>query len=941
MIQSPMKVSPSVLGKYFFLDCERMLRYSVTPEERREAEGVPAPSSLSNPITEAIIASGHRWEEEVVRGRLKGKVILGPAGQNQLWQRVIPYKKVLATLKKAPAGKYLYQSYLEPPQCFYERYNLDCSRISFSPCRPDLLHLANNSDRLKLQVIDIKASESAKFSHWIQTGIYSLILRHILIEHQIDSCIADDQNCYIWLYEQPQPQQYDISKIMGSLEQFLRERLQPILLQPAAAACWGLSRKCEWCEYLSHCWGEAEQGRDLSLLPYFSIRAKQYLQNLSTPVTNLEQLHRFLDSGQAIENLRKCGALLGSRQRLQAEVSALLSRSKNKKGQWRGGTPLCYQDCATSLPKSHHIGIVLTLQQDPMTGGIFAAGIHVHGGKEIHHQEAPWCIVAERLDPDNCEKVLRKFLAKLWQIMQAIDQYNRGQSKWSQQKTLQCYVYDSYERELLDNVLANALHYPELAQQALAMFFYFQAEQVADVEWHSNNEIPFPIIVLTDVMRKALALPVPVAYKLAATSIVLMPQNYVSVYRENPELSFPLSNKLRTDVLLGAWNSDDYAAIAQARETITQDLQRRLKATFSVISGMREHLGNAAVAYPPRFFVAVGNDPGNSYLSQLLFMTRYEEVLQYLELQAGRSKSRDQRLESGTGVRIQLAAQLSDGIWQAALTAESAHIFLDASGYGDWLLSTDTPEGEREQMSFPDFWYREQRWLPRKHSLAIAAITDFFIQDGRKLLRLQITPSSTFPELIPGSHYLLHRRYVDFTSRRIVAALRQLDQQPDNLFLQLLKQPHRAQQRRPLPKQLRRKNDRKKFFAGFHFTTSQSQAFERILNNSQQLVWGPPGTGKTYFLAMMIHALAAVTAAQGGTLTVLVTAFTHAAIENCLRMIARYRSDNSALPLIVTKLGEWQGRDRPETIASAKKMATAAAIASNHRLYHPQNRSQR
>jgi hypothetical protein len=66
-------------------------------------------------------------------------------------------------------------------------------------------------------------------------------------------------------------------------------------------------------------------------------------------------------------------------------------------------------------------------------------------------------------------------------------------------------------------------------------------------------------------------------------------------------------------------------------------------------------------------------------------------------------------------------------------------------------------------------------------------------------------------------------------------------------------------------------------------TASQQAAYREIRSRCVVAVWGPPGTGKTHFLAAAILGLAEAHASVGKSFRVLVTAFTHAAIENLLR----------------------------------------------------------
>ena len=91
-------------------------------------------------------------------------------------------------------------------------------------------------------------------------------------------------------------------------------------------------------------------------------------------------------------------------------------------------------------------------------------------------------------------------------------------------------------------------------------------------------------------------------------------------------------------------------------------------------------------------------------------------------------------------------------------------------------------------------------------------------------------------------------------------------------------------------------------------TPSQLAAFEGIVDHGLRLVWGPPGTGKTHFLALAVLCLAEAHRAAGESFRTLLTAFTHAAIDNALRKAAelqdrhrhrprrRFPSQSSATP---------------------------------------------
>ena len=64
-----------------------------------------------------------------------------------------------------------------------------------------------------------------------------------------------------------------------------------------------------------------------------------------------------------------------------------------------------------------------------------------------------------------------------------------------------------------------------------------------------------------------------------------------------------------------------------------------------------------------------------------------------------------------------------------------------------------------------------------------------------------------------------------------------------------------------------------------------------MINNRLTLIWGPPGTGKTYFLARAILNLVKAKMEQREKIHIAVTAFTHSAIENLLIKVQELSQD--------------------------------------------------
>lgn len=270
-------VSPSRLGRYYFLECERFLRYDATPRERRAEEGVPPRDFDTSPVTRAVLETGAAWEHTVLTQELPHAVLgdLPPDGQ-ELTDRVLGYAETVEALRAATPGTAIYQPSLHAPSSFYERYGLDPDQVTFGEFRPDLLMVDDWGAGLELRVIDLKATDAMKLSHRIQVGIYTLLVAHVLDHEQLP--VGTSRDGGVWLHGADQPEWFALSGIIPPIETFLEQELTPLLTAPADQAFWHLYYRCEWCDYYSHCRDEAEATDDVSLVPYLSHFAKRHLR---------------------------------------------------------------------------------------------------------------------------------------------------------------------------------------------------------------------------------------------------------------------------------------------------------------------------------------------------------------------------------------------------------------------------------------------------------------------------------------------------------------------------------------------------------------------------------------------------------------------------------------------------------------------------------------
>eukprot|EP01064_Diplonema_japonicum_P010987 TRINITY_DN18239_c0_g1_i1.p1 TRINITY_DN18239_c0_g1~~TRINITY_DN18239_c0_g1_i1.p1 ORF type:complete len:1306 (+),score=272.83 TRINITY_DN18239_c0_g1_i1:102-4019(+) len=97
-----------------------------------------------------------------------------------------------------------------------------------------------------------------------------------------------------------------------------------------------------------------------------------------------------------------------------------------------------------------------------------------------------------------------------------------------------------------------------------------------------------------------------------------------------------------------------------------------------------------------------------------------------------------------------------------------------------------------------------------------------------------------------GKLFMLHERYTDVNFPKVMTALCAVDA---TLFVDLLEKGAACMPNKPVPASPGNLEELRKCMP---MTASQERAFDHSLTSQMQLVWGPPGTGKTFYLARAI-----------------------------------------------------------------------------------------
>ncbi len=866
----PKLISPSRIARYFFHECRRYLRYSGTPKELWESEGIPEPPFDHSPVTQAILEGGYTWEEAVVRDRLGGRVaIADSASGGRLRDRVFGAEETRDRLADLRPGRAIYQPTLITPPGFYTRYGLDPAIVQMSECRPDLIACDEEPDGLVYRVVDIKASPGLKLSHRIQAALYTLILQHAMA----DWCRGDvrvDDWAGIWLAGADAPERFDTRSIRPPLEDFLEREVQPLLSAPADHAEWHVYHRCEWCPYFAHCRDEMARTDSVSRLPYLSGHARRFLAGQEPPVRSLADLEGLLDDPERREAVDDCASLRGRGERLRLQVQAL-----------RSGEPIVHEGASIDLPRGEHIRLVLTIQSEPVSGRVYAFGIRAQGLRDVLGENPePLVDVARSPAPECSDDLERRFVRALFGLLKPVHDYNERQAEWRAQKSLQAYTFDTYERDQITDVLLRRVEDPEVAEEALQVFFHFQRPELIRARNQPALEVVFPVVVLVEVLRDRIAMPIDVSYRFAEAVRVLRPLQAPFAYIENDFFAFPLSNQLRSDAIFAVWHQGKSEYV----DRIAREIRNRLSATNGLINGLRERMeaaGRAPIAWPPKFRLPSAFDHRNPTLSRLAFVARHESVVSYLKTRRARMAPLAERIRAGDTLRL---TYLGGDRFRLD---PSQHDFLpETDRFPDRLLTEDAPDGHLARLSYDDYARKAELHPPANLPMSLASVEDVESSDDAPgaVVRLSLKPGPKFEGPVPGRTYLLDRRFTDFHVDRVMAHLDDLDRRPNSAFVDLIERPDELARSLDADPKIRRKALE---LARRHgMTPSQLSAFEGILDRAMRLVWGPPGTGKTHFLALAILCLAEAHRAAGRPFRTLLTAFTHAAIDNALRKAA-------------------------------------------------------
>jgi hypothetical protein len=911
---APLRLSGTVVAQFFRSRCERQLRYDLVPGRMRggdvprdNADPGAGPLVGNRPGMELLARAGRAWERRKLRSlreRLGPSRVLAAGWEAGGDAKRLPYEDVVLALRNPGTYRWLVQPELRLDDAgpFLRRFGIDPTRLDLAVSRPDLIRIRMGRDgRPRLGIADVKWSREAGIPHFAQVAFYSLLLEEVCRAKGIDA-VVERRRGWIWSRGSAKPRPFALAAYRHHVREFLGGELARAVGQAPAEAAWHLVPACAGCRYFAHCRAQADAADDLARIAGMTPMAKQVL------------------AGRGVKTVKALGMALLKRDTftgahaLEANESTLRKRTQaigfRKLFDVEGRTRL--------MGGGESVRVLASAEADPVTGTVFALGLRIEraGRKAEEH-----VFVSPRGTAAGEREMLGGFLAKAVGVaMEAAAAageapVGRGRRGASSPGSLRFFVWDRGEMEHLRGLIARHLGDEEAGPAVAAV-----ADALLPAVNGRSSSAGAPGTVLLDAVADLFALPVPYAYDLAAVSDALRPAEGARVFRPADDHVWTWSSQVAFERIHDVWRArrrGDGGASADALEAgIRATIADKLGAMDSVVRAVRERAvlrGESRLAGEDGFVPAPGGeeriaDPTLDRLRLFVQMEAAAEALQIRALDALPARDRARRFECIRG--MELVERRTDGKLVFEFDADCREAKFRPGDFALVLTNEDT-DGLVETDRKP--------WLRRK---LMVELYDYDLAASPP--RVVLTPSSDLASAERDGQVFLDRRCVldrastDFNSHRLVATLRRLGAGDGEAAAVLDLLHGRAPAGWPLPIRTAG-GDAILAEARLHLgrevlNDEQQRARRAVHDDACSVIWGPPGTGKTYLLAWTLLTLAASARAEGRPLRILVTSATHRAVVNVLsRMAKEVEGAGIAWPLRAVKL-EGAGSEADEDL---------------------------
>lgn len=474
-------------------------------------------------------------------------------------------------------------------------------------------------------------------------------------------------------------------------------------------------------------------------------------------------------------------------------------------------------------------------------------------------------------------------------------------------RQLHFYIYDTLDllalRSLVERHLFDA-EPPELLIEISNLTRIFPPESVLpDAETFRT----IPATVVVQMLRTLVALPVAYGYDLRRVSEHYQPAKSSFQFRTPYGFSWEHSNQIAFERIHDVWNGAEFRyqsrgtprvlGPAEILEQIDKSVRAKLRATNSVVRKLKEDLKGQLLLRKEPFRLFTGaerlHDP---QLEALRIFTSLEVSLAELDVKRTHTLPVSDRVANFVcihGLQALSATLDADNALWFTFNSVAADTKFEPGDFNLVLTPADDPsillseiDGQLFNSTSSSLW----RYAPYKVSFLEC---DLHASPPRVRLAPD-KPAQFLKTFDPTRTYVLDHLFVDYNSTKVFDVLQRLSSSNGEAdHIQSLLATATADSWTPFI------TDTTSLEADFRacltnantnpdalLNPSQWQAWRGVFREPLTLVWGPPGTGKTHTIAHILIGNILAARRLNCPIRVLVTAFTHHAINNVLKKVA-------------------------------------------------------
>ncbi len=887
-----LRITGTLVAQHFASRCDRRLRYELVPPQWRGGD-VPAdnrdpergPIVAPRPGMGLLLERGRRWERRVIDRlvRRHGDAVVHGGVDERGSYAALPTDRAVEVLRHPQGVRFLVQPSLSVADgaAFAARLGLDPAVVEIAPAQPDLLRIARGrGGRVRLQVADVKWSREGTIRHFAQVAFYTLVLEELVARAGLDVDV-ETRRGWIWPRGARGPRPFALAAYRHHVLDLLRRDLPAVAAGAPPAARWHLGEGCAGCPWLRHCRAESDAADDPARVVGVTPLAKEALAA------------KGVRTAAAIGKALRKDVFTGSHA-LEAGEKALKQRS----------LALAHRKVYDVAAETQRMGagegarVLLTAEADPVTGTVFAMGARVEGmGRPADAVFLTWAGTRAAEG-----EALAPLLVRLGAVAEAAAASaeaafaaEAGQRRRrSAPPPLHLYLWDRAALEAFRDLLQRHVGEPALGRPIAALMRLLAP---AGESGPGGSAPAAPFTVLADVVSELYALPVPYVYDLAGVSSTLTPSTDAAPWRPPAAYRWTFSSAVAFERAHDHWRGKGRKTrggeetAEEVEASLRAAVSGKLAAIDSVVRAVREREERRRESrlrmeggWTPAAAEEPIRDPALETLRVFVRAEAAAEAAQLRALHALSARDRARRFECIRG--MELVERREDGAMVFEFDSECRDAKFREGEFNLVLTNEDT-DGLREADRSP--------WRRRK---LLVELSEYDLSASPPRVVLAPSDRKGFAKALDeGLVYLdrvcvLDRAPADFNTRRLVATLRALDEGrgeaafvrgllagdvPDGWTAPLDVEGTWNAVMAPLSARLGRDV----------LNPEQRDAWRAVLRDAATVIWGPPGTGKTYLLAWILVGLAAEARRAGRPLRVLVTSATHRAVVNVLSRLAK------------------------------------------------------